>query len=172
MARHYRQKGFVVAAQDEAIFGLIPIISRGWAVRGSRPVANMNFRHDCINVLGARSQKAFVFSFCKRKNKRRFVRFLTLLLRRWGRVFLIIDNAPWHGGKEVQEFLQRHSKTFKILYLPRRTPELNPVEQCWKPARRSLANRLLRTLPAAQYHLRKTFGNPILLPRMFRYLSN
>ncbi len=82
LARNHRRKGFVVACQDEATFGLIPILSRGWAQKGSRPVAHMNFRQDSISVMGARSQRAFVFSFCKRKTKRRFVRFLRQLQKR------------------------------------------------------------------------------------------
>lgn len=172
MARYYRRKGFVIAAQDEATFGLIPILARSWAKVGSRPVANMNFKHKYVKVMGARSQRSFVFTFGKKNNKHRFVEYLALLQGRWGKVFLIVDHAPWHKGKEIEDYLQSHRKTFKMLYLPRRTPELNPVEQCWKPARRCLANRLLRTLPAAQYHLRKVFNRPQALPKMFRYLTN
>jgi len=58
------------------------------------------------------------------------------------------------------------------MYFPLYTPELNPVEQCWKPARKALSNRLLHTLQAAQYHLRKTFGNAKAMPKMFKYLQN
>jgi len=172
MARYYRRKGFVVAAGDEATFGLIPILNRRWARVGSRPVANMNFKHKYVKVMGARSQRSFVFTFGKKNNKRRFVRFMAKIKRRWGRVLFIVDHAPYHKGKEIQEFLQRNRKTFRILYLPRRTPELNPVEPCWKPGRQVLSNRLLRTLPAAKYHLQKTFNNHSLLPKMFQFLSN
>lgn len=172
MARYYRKKGFVVACQDEATFGLIPILSRGWAPTGSRPVAYMNFRQDSINAMGARTLKSFVFSFCKRKTKMRFVRFLRLLKRRWNKVFLIIDSAPWHRGREITDFLKANRKSFRVLHFPLYTPELNPVEQCWKPARKALSNRLLHTLPAAQYHLRKIFSSTKALPKMFKYLSN
>lgn len=172
MARYYRLRGFVVAAEDEATFGLIPILSRGWAQRGSRPVARMNFKHKYVKVMGARSKRSFVFTFGKRNNKLRFVKFMALLRRCWNKVFLLVDHAKYHDGKEIQEFLQCNRKTFRILYFPHRTPELNPVEQCWKPGRQVLSNRLLRTLPAAKYHLRKTFNNRSLLPKMFQFLSN
>ena len=132
----------------------------------------MNFRHDSISVMGARSKRHFVFSFCKRKTKKRFVRFLRVLRQRWGRAFLIIDSAPWHRGREVAAFLKANRRTFRVMYFPLYTPELNPVEQCWKPARKALSNRLLHTLQAAQYHLRKTFGNAKAMPKMFKYLQN
>lgn len=172
MARYYRRKGFVVAAGDEATFGLIPILNRRWAKVGSRPVANMNFQHKFSKVMAARSQRSFVFTYGKKYSKIRFVGFMEKLLRRWGRVLFAVDNAKYHKGAEIEEFLARHKKTFKLIYFPARTPELNPVEQCWKPARQVLSNRLLPSLPAAQYHLSKVFNEPKLLPKMFQFLSN
>jgi transposase len=55
---------------------------------------------------------------------------------------------------------------------PKYSPQINPIEQCWKPARKTLSNRLLYSLPAAEYHLRQIFDNPKLMPRMFKYLSD
>ena len=92
------------------------------------------------------------------------------MLHRWGRVLLFIDNGPAHHGKLVDDFCRRHKKTLRIEYFPAYTPEPNPIEQDWKPARQKLANRVLRTLPAAQYHLRKTFDNPKAMPKIYVYL--
>jgi len=161
-----------VACQDEATFGLLPAISAGWARRGSRPVAKTNHACKCINVFGARSKTAFVFSFSKKKSGRRFVRFLGLLVARWNRVCLFVDNAPWHRGPVVKEFCRRHRKTFRLVYFPKYSPELNPVEPCWKPGRKALSNRVVRSIASARYRLYKTFNNRFLLPKMFGYFSD
>lgn len=161
-----------MACEDEATFGLVPVIARGWAMKGKHPVAFVNPECRRLHVFGARSSRAFVFSFCMRKSQKKFVEFLRRMKKRWGRVLLFIDNAPYHRGKLVRSFLCRNRKTFRLVRFPKYTPELNPVEQCWKPARRRLANRLLRTLPAAGYHLRKIFSNPENMPNMFKYLTN
>jgi len=161
-----------VGAQDEATFGLLPLIARGWARKGSKPVAVINSKNECINVFGARTTRAFVYIFAKRKRQRDFVRFLRKLQQRWNRVLLFVDNGPCHHGKIVNAFLRTHRKTFKLVYFLKYTPELNPTEQCWKPARKALANRVLRTLPAAQYHLRATFDNTKAMPKMFKYLRD
>mgnify|MGYP001606811070 CR=1 FL=1 len=129
-------------------------------------------RREYTNAFGARSKRAFVYSFAKRKTRRDFVRFAEKLLARWGRVLLFVDNGPCHKRGVVEGFLREHRKTFRLAYFPAYTPELNPIEQCWKPARRTLSNRLLRTLPAAQYHVRKIFDNPRNMPKMFHYLSD
>ena len=170
--RKYKRRCFVVAAQDEATFGLIPLVARGWARRGSQPVVFINHKNVCTNVFGARSKRGFVYSFAKRKRQRDFVKFLHKLLSRWNRVLLFVDNGPAHHGKIVDDFCRRHKKSLRIEYFPAFTPELNPIEQCWKPARKALANRVLRTLPAAQYHLRKTFDNPKAMPKIYDYLRD
>lgn len=172
MAKEYRKKGFVVATQDEATFGLIPTVARGWARKGSRPVTTMNYQHKWTNVFGARTKRSFVFLFRKRKKARCFVELMQLLHKRWSKVCLFVDSAPCHKGKLVERFLSSHKKTFILIRFPKYSPELNPIEQCWKPARKILANRFIPSLSAAKYHLQKVFTNHSLLPKMFGYLSD
>lgn len=172
LASYFRIRGFVIACQDEATFGLIPNVVRGWARIGSRPISSMNFQHKKINVFGARSKRAFVYSFHKRKTQKEFISFLNKLLKQWKKVCLFIDSGPGHKGKKIEEFLKRHSKTLHIEYFPKYCPELNPVEPCWKPARKKIGNRLNRNLSSLMYHLRSVFDNPSLMPKMFKYLSD
>jgi transposase len=83
-----------------------------------------------------------------------------------------VDNARAHHGKLVKNFMKHHPKTFRLEYFPKYTPELNPTEACWKPARKVLSNRLIKSLPSAQYHLRKVFKNEKNMPKMFQYLGD
>ena len=172
LARHFRKKGFVVACQDEATFGLIPNVIRGWAKKGSRPTRIHNFQHKYTNVFGARSKKAFVFSFASKKRQPQFVAFLKKLSRHWHKVCLFVDNAPWHRGKKVDAFLTAHRKTFRLYKFLKYSPDLNPVEPCWKPARKTVGNRLVRSVDAMKYHLRNVFNNLFLMPKMFKYISD
>lgn len=160
-----------MGTQDEATFGLIPLIARGWAKRGSHPIVKINFKNVCTNVIGARSSKSFVYIFSKKKRQREFLKFLDILRRRWGKFLLFVDNAKAHKGKGVKAYLQKY-KNVKIEYFPSYSPEENPTEQCWKPGRAALANRVLPSLNAAKYHLRKTFNNKKNLPKMFYYLRD
>lgn len=161
-----------MATEDEATFGLIPVVSRGWARKGSRPFAIINHELDYTNVFGARSKRAFVFMFSPKKNQKAFLKFCSMLVKRWHKVFLFVDGAKAHKGANVETFLEDHKKTFKIMYFPKYTPELNPAEQCWKTGRKGISNRLLMNIPAMKYHLRKTFNDKRSLPKMFHYLVN
>ena len=162
----------MIGCEDEATFGLLPIIKRGWARKGSCPVVTINSKNVCTNVFGARSMRSFVFSFSKRKRQRDFVRFADKLSKRWGKVLLFVDNGPCHHGKIVDRFLDSHRGTFRLAFFPPYSPDLNPIEQCWKPARRKLSNRFLPSLHSAEYHLTAEFSRHSFMPKMFKYLSN
>ena len=170
LAEKYRKEGYAIASEDEATFGLIPSTTRGWAKRGSKPVAIQNFQHKCINVFGARTADTFEFMFAKKKNQRTFIAFLKKVLKRFGKVCLFIDSAPCHKGKILERFEEEHRQTLHIERFLKYCPELNPVEQCWKPARQEINNRFNPSIPAMEYHLKKVFQNPFLLPIMFKYL--
>ncbi len=172
MVRYYRKRDFVVGCEDEATFGLLPIIKRGWARKGSSPVVKINSKNQCTNVFGARSKRSFVFSFSKRKRQKDFVRFGTKLLKQWGKVLLFVDKGPCHHGKIVDTFLRDHQKTFRLEFFPSYSPDLNPQEQCWKPGRKRLSNRFIPSLAAMKYQLSVEFNKPSFLPKMFGYLSN
>lgn len=161
-----------MGAQDEATFGLIPLIARGWAKKGSRPIAIVNHANKYTNVFGARSKNSFVFSFSTTKKQNDFIQFLKKLLKRWRKVLLFVDGAKAHHGKLVKKFLSEHKKVIRIEYFPKYSPETNPVEQCWKPARKKLSNRLIKSLPAMKYHLKNTFDDKESMPKMFHYLGD
>jgi len=141
-------------------------------MKGAHPVVVVNSKNECTHVFGARSKRSFVFKFSKKKNQKAFVRFLAKLLLRWGRVCLFVDNGPCHHGAILDEFLHSHRKTLRIFYFPKYTPKLNPVEPCWKPAKKKLSNRVIMSMPSAKYHLCKALEDEVSMPSMFKYLSN
>jgi transposase len=62
------------------------------------------------------------------------------------RVVILIDNAPWHRGKSIDEALRGHPH-LEFKRLPSYSPQLNPIERFWKLLRRRAThNRLFDTL--------------------------
>ena len=71
-----------------------------------------------------------------------------------GRVVLIIDNAPWHRGKPVDEALADHPQ-LKFKRLPSYCPQLNVIERFWKLLRHlATHNRLFESLTDLKRSLR------------------
>ncbi len=172
MGRYYQQRGFVVGCEDGATFGLLPIIQRGWARGGSKPVVEINSKNKCTNVFGARSKQSFVFAFSKKKKQRDFVRLPEKLLNKLGKVLLFVDKGPCHHGNVLDKFLKTHERTFRSEFFPSYSPELNPQEQCWKKGRKRISNRFIPSLAAMKYQLTIEFSKPSFMPKLFDYLSN
>lgn len=64
-------------------------------------------------------------------------------------VFMMLtDRARYHKNDRVREHiyeLRRQGKNFKLIWLPRYSPELSPIEQVWKPFKRGVHNRIITT---------------------------
>ena len=57
------------------------------------------------------------------KNIKRYV-----LKRNVKRFILVIDNASFHVSKKTRQYVERQSEWLTVVYLPKRSPFLNPVE--------------------------------------------
>ncbi len=57
------------------------------------------------------------------KNIKRYV-----LKRNVKRFILVIDNASFHVSKKTTGYMERQSEWLTVVYLPKRSPFLNPVE--------------------------------------------
>jgi len=161
-----------VGCEDEASFGLLPNVRRGWARKGSHPTAPVNFQRKYTNVFATRTKRSLVYCFFKRKRQKQFVQHCKQVVKRFNKVALFVDGGPCHKGKLVEAFLHDHRKTFRLIRFPKYAPELNPAEPCWQPGRKDLANRALRTVEGVKYRLRKIYDNPNNMPKMYEYLSD
>jgi hypothetical protein len=70
------------------------------------------------------------------------------------RVVLVIDNAPWHRGKPIDDAMRDHPH-LEFKRMPSYSPHLNPIERFWKKLRRRAThNRLFDTLADLKTSLR------------------
>jgi transposase len=77
---------------------------------------------------------------------------------KYPRVVLLIDNAPWHRGKPIDEAMQDNPH-LEFKRLPSYSPQLNPIERFWKKLRRRAThNRLFDTLADLKTSLRASLS--------------
>lgn len=74
------------------------------------------------------------------------------------RVVLLLDNAPWHRGKPIDEALLENPH-LEFKRLPSYSPQLNPIERFWKLLRRRAThNRLFDTLADLKTSIRASLS--------------
>ena len=103
----------------------------------------------------------FTYWFSPVFNGGTFWAFLRRLVSKYGsrKVFLIIDNAPWHRlAPEGQAWLTANRRQIELFRLPGYSPELNPMEPVWKTTRKMTThNRFYETTHERDTALRTTF---------------
>ena len=73
-------------------------------------------------------------------------------------VVLLIDNAPWHAGKVIDDALAANPH-LKLKRLPSYSPQLNPIERLWKALRRRAThNRLFDRLADLKKSIRTSLS--------------
>lgn len=91
-----------------------------------------------------------------------FIRFVKYLLRVHGKLALIADRATHHfKSKKVKWFVGRNKGKIILWPLPKRLPELNPMEQGWKSSRANVTYKLFEDTKslgrAVKSHIQREF---------------
>jgi DDE superfamily endonuclease len=77
---------------------------------------------------------------------------------RFGRVVLLIDNAPWHRGQLIDAAMAANPH-LEFKRLPSYSPQLNPIERFWKVLRRRAThNRLFDTIADLKQSIRASLS--------------
>jgi transposase len=167
----------VLLSQDEARFPMVPTLQRTLGVKGHRPkvgtwdckdllyvFAVVNLVSCSIHTNTLESPKDANKKTGKSKTRRLQEAFAQHLRHVGGiypkgkhkEVVLLIDNAPWHAGKPVDEALAENPH-LKFKRLPSYSPQLNPIERFWKVLRRRAThNRLFDSLADLKRSLRNS----------------
>lgn len=128
--------------EDEARFGLQPIIKKHWAKKGSRPIAEVKTRYEWTWSYGAVEMSSGESFFLILPNLQAVT--VEIFLREFAKAqglskqkiaIVLWDGAPAHRAKlKIPDGIE-------LFPIPAHTPELNPSERLWLPLRESVANR-------------------------------
>jgi transposase len=135
--------------------GITTSMTRLWAraPRGKRAVGRAPAgRYERLTLLGALclhglSALMTIPAFTNREVFRAFVEEVLVPTLRPGQV-VIWDNLPAHKYPEVEQAIRNAG--CRLLFLPRYSPEFNPIEPCWSKLKNELRSRAARTLDALQ----------------------
>jgi transposase len=165
----------VLLSQDEARFPMVPTLGATLGVKGHRPTVGTRDCKDLlyvsavVNVVTAGLHCNTLESPARAKQKsgksktRRLQEAFAAHLRHVARsypadanerVVLIIDNAPWHRGKPIDEVLADNPH-LELKRLPSYSPQLNVIERSWRLLRRRAThNRLFESLSGLKRSIR------------------
>ena len=133
------EDGFTIVDEDEAFF-IHDVVSgrKYWSPRGERIVVPYTGSHRRIAVYGviAKDGRQF-FRTRERFDALTFAGYLKEMQRHFGKVAVIMDRASPHRAGLVRRLL-RDNKNIRIIYLPKGSPYLNAIEECWHQGKQVL----------------------------------
>ena len=166
--------GCEIIAVDEAKFQLVTTYKKIWFPRGETPRAAFFWSSKKLTTFGALTSKhKFYYDFYDSQNSLTFKHFLRTLfdkLSKRKRYVLVLDNVGYHKTICIKNLLQEYPN-ISMEYLPPYSPELNPIETCWKVTKnRGTKLHDLENIEDIQIALESFWSKHIFMQNFMRYL--
>jgi len=160
---------------DEASFQLKTSYKRIWFLKGEKPKGAFFWSNKKLIVFGAlTSSSKFYYDFFCSQNTFTFCCFLQNLfdwLDKDKKYVLILDNAGFHKTDVIKNLLEKHKNWIKVEFIPPYSPELNPIETCWKVTKNAVTkSQHFTTIDAMQKALEDFWNKHIFMQKFITYL--
>jgi len=110
-----------------------------WAIKGTKPKILSTGSHKKIVCSGALAEDGtHLFRTYNTADSDAFLNFLKKLHKKYPKMILFIDKAPWHREKRINHFFRKNRETIKKRWFPSGNPEANPMEECWKQGKQDI----------------------------------
>jgi transposase len=120
---------------------------RAWFPEGERIELPYWKTYEGVKLLGAvtEEEELFVTEVADSFKSDVTIQFLKAIQTKFGeQLHIIPDNATYFTSQKVQEFIEESA--LKVTYLPTGSPDMNPVEECWRQVKRGLGNRFFGSI--------------------------
>lgn len=134
-----KRKDWNVVCEDESIVLYDSLVRAVWAKKGSKPTIVTTGSHAKTCLFGALGMDGRqLFRQYNWINSDTFLKFLKQLKRKFAPCLLFLDKSGSHKSRKVRQWLDHHSESIRVIWLPTGCPELNPVEECWRQTKNSV----------------------------------
>jgi transposase len=140
---------------------------RAWFPRGERTALPYWKTYEGVKLLGAVTEdgETFFTEVADSFTSDVTVRFLRALQAEFGEhLHVVLDNARYFASNQVEDFVE--DTAIQLTFLPTGSPDMNPVEECWRQFKRALGNHYfgdLTELRSAVWDAIETINAPEII---------
>lgn len=166
--------GYELVSIDEASFQLLTNYKKIWFPTGEKPKRAFFWSNKKITVFGALTNThKFYYDFYDAQNSmtfRNFLRNVFAWLEPSKKYVFILDNAGFHKTQCVKNLLKEQDNIV-VEHIPPYSPELNPIETCWKVTKHAVTKaQYFKTIEHLQDALEDFWNEHIFMQNFMRYL--
>ena len=165
----------ILVAFDEVSFQLTTSYKRIWFPKGEKPKGAFFWSSKKLITFGAlTSDHKFYYDFYDAHNSMIFKHFLrnfigTIDLKK--KYVFILDNVGYHKTQTVKNLFAEFQDTISVEFIPPYSPELNPIETCWKVTKKAVTkSKYFPTLDEMQDALENFWEEHIFMQNFITYL--
>ncbi len=133
--------GFTIVYGDEMACQPGDTTRRSWHLAEDRLETINGFAKVLTRVFGALGKDSLRVRTAEATNSGTFIEFLEELRHEHTKLLFIADNTSYHKSREVDRYLESTDGAVRLLFLPKYTPQLNPIEIQWRMIKARLAGR-------------------------------
>ncbi len=116
-----------------------------WSLKGHQPEINTYGGRLRLHLIGAVEplEGDLHIAFSEMLRAPQFQHYLEGLLARYPapkKLVVVLDNARAHHSKELEPFLTTNQERLELMFLPKYSPDLNPMEWFWKFLRKMVTH--------------------------------
>ncbi|TKK63930.1 IS630 family transposase [Ilyomonas limi] len=146
--------------EDESRFGLFTRNGRALTARGVKPICPYLHKFENLYLFGAFSPVSgnsllLEMPYCNSDTFEVFLNHLSALNKETFNI-VVLDNGAFHKAKRLVI-----PDNIGLLFLPAYSPELNPAEQIWRILKKTICNKVFKTLDELSAHLSSVIKNII-----------
>ena len=166
---------YELVALDEASFQLTTTYKRVWYPKGEKPKGAFFWSNKKLITFGAlTSSHEFYYDLYDAQNSltfRHFLRNIFAWLNPHKKYVFILDNAGFHKTQCVKNLIQEYGDRIAVEHIPPYSPELNPIETCWKVTKNVVTkSQYFPSIDAMQDALEGFWEKHIFMQKFMRYL--
>jgi len=166
---------YELVAIDEASFQLATNYKKIWFPKGEKPKRAFFWSNKKLITFGAlTSNHEFYYDFYDSQNSLTFRNFLRNLfdwLNPNKKYVLILDNAGFHKTDCVRNLLEECKDWIAVEHIPPYSPELNPIETCWKVSKNIVTkSQYFESIDLMQEALEEFWGKHVFMQEFITYL--
>lgn len=140
-----RDAGYAIASFDECFLVRDKAAGRMWIEAGKEIMQIYTGSRERIALFGYyfedRTHRFHEYAFADTNS---LIESLKRVAAEYGRVAIIMDRMSAHSSKDLKKFLREYrrdhpGRDIQLIYLPRGSPYLNVVEECWGMLKKAVA---------------------------------
>jgi transposase len=118
-------------------------------------------------------RRKFHYKFVEKQLAIKTRAFLERLRKAYKKIVFLLDRARWHTAKIIRAYARKHKADIKLVFFPITSPDLNPVEECWRQTRNEVtANTAFSSIDRLKAELRRHWNAQKFQHSIINYLCS